>query len=290
VSRLLHFICNTLSSKINPLGAFSLCVLLFVLSACATQNVADRIESSKRIATNAGFESIIINAPQFSLQAFIQPQIKVDILSIYIEGDGHAWRNSQTPSDDPTPINPIALKLALKDPRLGVAYLGRPCQYVGAQYSKNCDEMVWTDRRFSPEVVAASNFAIDQLKDRYHAKKVKLIGYSGGGAIALLVAANRTDVDRVITVAGNIDTRAWVSHHRLRPLLGSLNPADFAKQLVTIPQIHYVGGRDEVVPALVAKSYVAKFPQNQRPAIHMINDYAHVCCWVEGRLDINADH
>ncbi len=278
--------CWTLSSKARSLRALSLLVVCVFITGCVTHSAADRIESSKWLATSAGFYPVIIDTPQFNLQAFVRPKTRVEVLSIYLEGDGHAWKNRNTPSDDPTPIDPVALKLTLKDPAPGVAYLGRPCQYLGAQKSKNCNERVWTNRRFAPEVVAASNLAIDQLKDHYQAQKVKLIGYSGGGAIALLAAAYRTDVVQVITIAGNLDTQAWVLHHRVSPLLGSLNPADFIEQLVNTPQIHFVGNRDEVVPISVAQSYVSKFPPHQRPKIQVVSDYAHVCCWDNGWIVI----
>ncbi len=49
---------------------------------------------------------------------------------VYIEGDGRAYVNRRTPSNDPTPGNPMALRLALADPSLRVLYLGRPCQYT----------------------------------------------------------------------------------------------------------------------------------------------------------------
>ncbi len=46
---------------------------------------------------------------------------------------------------------------------------------------------------------------LDQIKTRYNASGFNLIGYSGGGAIAALVAADRNDILSLRTVAGNLD-------------------------------------------------------------------------------------
>jgi hypothetical protein len=42
---------------------------------------------------------------------------------LYIEGDGYAWKNRHEPSNDPTPMNPVAMRLAAADPHpLGHLY------------------------------------------------------------------------------------------------------------------------------------------------------------------------
>ena len=47
-----------------------------------------------------------------------------------IEGDGAEWPGKFQPPADPTPDNPLTLRLALRDPDTPVAYIGRPCQYL----------------------------------------------------------------------------------------------------------------------------------------------------------------
>ena len=89
--------------------------------------------------------------------------------------------------------------------------------------------------------------SVTQLKYRFGAKSVALVGYSGGGAVVALVAAGRTDVVKLTTVAGNLDHAEWTKKHMISPLSGSLNPADYWRRLVDIPQVHYVGGRDEII-------------------------------------------
>jgi hypothetical protein len=58
--------------------------------------------------------------------------------------------------------------------------------------------------------------------------------------------------------------------------LGELAPIN---QKLRLEELIQRIAKDNARAAEVAKSYVAKFPQNQRPAIHVINDYAHVSCW-----------
>lgn len=202
-------------------------------------------------------------------------------LIVYLEGDGHAWRTPSQPSDDPTPIRPVALELALADPRPNVVYVARPCQYL-APSARRCDARDWTDARFAPEIVDAVGEAIDVLKRRVGAGTVELVGFSGGGVVAALLTARRDDVDRLVTVAGNLDTAAWTAWHRVRPLTGSLNPADFVAKLGTIEQVHFVGDRDRVMPRALVDGFVAKLPTPHRARVESVAGADHTCCWVEG--------
>lgn len=255
---------------------------LVFLSACSsTLSVSERTSTADKLASDAGFIRMSIATQSFELAAFGKnPNASSDVLIIYIEGDGYAWKSSSMPSDNPTPINPIALTLAVQDPRPAVVYLARPCQFTNSQ-SKNCNEITWTYGRFSQMVVNEMNEAIEILKFQYLAKNVILIGYSGGGAIATLVSAKRKDVQEFITVAGNLDTDVWVNIHGLDPLLESLNPVSVAKQLENVPQTHFIGGKDEVVPLAVTQSYFSKLATpNRAKVINFPNEYHH-CCWME---------
>jgi dienelactone hydrolase len=201
-------------------------------------------------------------------------------LTIYIEGDGLAWITGDQVSRDPTPADPVALRLALAQPDGAAAYLGRPCQYVDAQAS-HCASRFWTEARFSAEVVVATDLAIDSIKNRFGARQLTLVGYSGGAAVAALVAAQRRDVDRLVSVSGNLNPAAWTAWHHLAPLVGSQNPADHVRELQGIAQWHLVGERDmNVTPALV-RAFVAAFPQDERPPVMVVPGFDHHCCWTD---------
>lgn len=246
-----------------------------------TSELPARLGNAQKILESHGWQSARIQTQQFELWSATKSEQKNKILTIYIEGDGHAWDSPTRPSADPTPLEPVGLALAIQDASPSVAYLGRPCQYVDASISRNCAKAYWTFKRFSPEVIASTDQAIEQLKQRQSAQQLILVGFSGGGAVAALVAAQRKDVLKLITVAGNLDTTAWTTYHRVTPLTGSLNPADFVGKLQYVPQLHFAGRQDKVIPLSVTESYIKRFPAHLRPTLIVEDKFTHVCCWVD---------
>ncbi|AZE02119.1 hypothetical protein C4K05_6346 [Pseudomonas chlororaphis subsp. aureofaciens] len=91
--------------------------------------------------------------------------------------------------------------------------------------------------------------ALDRLKQRYGNQDFELIGYSGGAALALLLAARRDDTTQVQTLAGNLSPRLWANALGLSPLHGSLEPLDQAPKLARVAQRHLLGQADRSVPA-----------------------------------------
>lgn len=198
-----------------------------------------------------------------------------DTLSVYIEGDGRAWLSKRKPSNDPTPSNSLVLKLMQKDDRPKV-YLARPCMYVQTDF---CKQYYWTEGRHHPVLVESMNKAIDHLKGLYDVSNVELIGHSGGGAMAVLIAAKRSDVKRIITIAGNLDIDTFVKHHNVTPMTGSLNPLYFASKVRDIPQLHLIGGKDKVVPQKIVDAFVQKSASNcVRSKIY--SEFKHFEGWV----------
>lgn len=252
---------------------------LLLISCVQVPTAVQRNNKAQEIAAKASWTQESIVTDEFILRAFVPKEtIKSSGLTIYIEGDGLAWVSSSEESSNPTPIYPMALKLALKDASPS-AYLARPCQFIVKQEQKNCSQKYWTSHRFSGEVISATDQAVDFLKSRFGAKKLILVGYSGGGAVAALVAARRNDVERLITIAGNLDHKAWSTEHHLTPLRGSLNPANSWQQLRSIPQIHFVGGKDTIVDESIVRSYVSHFISGDLPTIDVIPNFNHRCCW-----------
>ena len=240
----------------------------------------ERRQNAQALAAAAGWTMQTIPGRPFALAAFLPAAPPPsERLTIYLEGDGMAWVTPSRISADPTPRDPLALRLALAQPGGAAAYLGRPCQYVFT--TGGCNQALWTSRRFAPEVVTASNEAIDHLKRRFDARELTLVGYSGGGALALLVAARRADVTRVVTVAGNLDHQAWTSLHRINALHGSLNPADNASATQRIRQWHFVGEKDAVIPPQLALDFAGRQTQPAGPTVRIVPGFDHQCCWAE---------
>jgi len=175
-------------------------------------------------------------------------------LRVYLEGDGRAWATATQPSLDPTPRNLLVPRLALNDPGY-VAYLGRPCQFGKGS---GCTVAIWTSARFGSAVIASFQVALDELKRRYQVRQFELVGYSGGAAIALLLAERRQDVVAVQTLAGNLDPQAWTALQHLQPLSESLDPLARPEALRAIPQRHLVGRLDTVIPAALVDGYRRK--------------------------------
>jgi pimeloyl-ACP methyl ester carboxylesterase len=113
---------------------------------------------------------------------------------------------------------------------------------------------LWTEGRFSPAAISLGNKAIDALLQRlapYSTQQqlqIRLVGYSGGGAYAALLASKRTDVSCLITIAAPLDIEAWSHLQQIAPLRTSLNPASPSQRLPKIDQAHWVGGKDPIVP------------------------------------------
>lgn len=197
---------------------------------------------------------------------------QADLIHIYIEGDGVAYSTPTTPSLDPTPVTPTALLLARVDDAAAVAYIGRPCQYVSGD---TCTNKSWTSGRFSEATLQTENSLVNAAKKSARAKRVVLIGFSGGGAVAALLAERRTDVAALITVCGNLDHAVWTAMHNITPLYGSLNPTEHVKQLSSLPQVHFLGAADTNINTKVTNSFVAKLGPDAPATVHIVPELAH---------------
>lgn len=260
-------------------GAAFLFVVAIVtgVSGCAG---IDRFGGSRQAVIEwgreRGFEASQTPPGRFRLLSLQRgdPSRQTEVLNVYIEGDGAAWQTPFHPPRDPTPLQPTALALAAADPAPAVAYLGRPCQYLDAAELAACSPEYWTNSRFAPEVVTAYMAFLDRLKETNGARTLRLVGYSGGGVLATLLAARRSDVERLVTVASPLAVAEWAAWQQATPLLGSLDPAADVK-LPLPPATHFVGGRDSVVPPHV----VAPFAARSGGRLRTVPEFDHQCCW-----------
>jgi pimeloyl-ACP methyl ester carboxylesterase len=156
-------------------------------------------------------------------------------LRVYIEGDGDAFNYRGAPTSNPTPSNKLVRSLAFNDPAPNVAYIARPCQFVK---DKNCSKKYWTSARFSKEVVDSMTDTIKQISN---GGEIILIGYSGGAQIAQMLNLKPL---KIITIAGVLNHEEWTKFFNDEPLKDSLP----APKLKKVPQVHFVGGKDKIVP------------------------------------------
>lgn len=253
---------------------------IFIFTGCLSTipTLQERKESLFALS-NKDFRQVNIQTSSFTLFSLQKTSnnCKNKDLKVYIEGDGLSWITRTTISANPTPITPTALELMNQDISECKVYLARPCQYIN---SNECSKKYWTSNRFDEKVIKSFNDALNNLKNSYQNENFTLIGYSGGAAIATLVASKREDINMLITVAGNVDTLKWTTIHNISRLDESLNPADYTKELENIKQYHLIGKEDDVIPKEVFLSYLSKF-ENKNNITYKYYDATHNCCWKE---------
>ena len=249
-----------------------LILVSFTIISCARINPEVRKETAHEIAMQHQFRTHQIEAGEFTLVSFMKPLVgneqNTGLLHIYIEGDGLAFRRKNRISEDPTPITPVALQLAVKDEASQVVYFGRPCQFLNKSQLEKCPNIYWSSHRYAEEVIAAYQIAIDELMAIYGNRRLVLHGYSGGGVIAMLLAARRQDVEKVITIAANLDHKAWTDHHNVSALGGSLNPVDDQVALSQVSQTHFCGEQDKIVPCRLSRDFIDSINKPDRDNIN----------------------
>lgn len=261
-------------------------VVIMCLTACASGVKQMSVVEVDLLSQEYGYSHRVMEGGDFSLltvSADVTPVVHGKVLRVYIEGDGLAWRTRRQLSAHPTPVNPVALRLMLVDPSPDKLYIARPCQFVQTAF---CQSRYWSMDRYHEDVVSAVASVLSQFKQARGYAQVELVGYSGGAAVALLLAALRDDVLSVRTVSGNLDHAEFCRLHHVTPLSGSLNPVDYAASLQLIPQLHFIGGQDSVVPIEIFNSYVSCFADPHQVKAHVVSGVGHRDGWLEQWVDL----
>lgn len=249
------------------LGA-ALSLLIGGLSGCESP-----YQAFDAVAADYDFQRIQVEGEGFDHVAFRKSGVSGP-LHVYLASDGRPWLRHQLPAGDPTSRESLVLDLMALDPAESVL-LGRPC-YHGLQDTPPCEASLWTARRYAPEVVESLVAALRNVEGDAR-RPLVLIGHSGGGVLAMLLAGRLPAARAVVTIAAPLDHSAWTSHHRYLPLEGSLNPVLAAPLPETLQQLHFAGGRDSVVPhALVSRALA----QLDAPPALVIAAFDHHDGWV----------
>lgn len=206
--------------------------------------------------------------------------IKSTQLHVYIEGDGRPWWTRRQVARDPTRGELVALSLMALDSRPSL-YLGRPCYFNLDDPA--CAPEWWTQKRYAQEVRQSLSAVIDHYADQFDS--ICVVGFSGGGSLAMLLANYRNDIKCVVTIASNLNTEEWAQHHSYSPLHGSINPATLSYDN-NIRQLHLAGGKDKAVPAQLIAKFVDQLKTQQAEGsryqlIHyqVYKEFSHRCCW-----------
>jgi len=233
--------------------------LLAGLYACGGGRAGEAWAGLVKRGADYGFQPVNFSVPPFTLSGLLKGVSgESSELVVYLEGDGRGViRGRVTP--DPTPSRAMGFELARSDPAPAVLYLARIGQFQPSQTGRQYQDY-WSTRRLAEEAVTAAGRAVDEAKALLGAGRIHLIGYSGGGGLAVLLAERRSDVVSLTTVAGLLDTNWWVREKNFQPLTGSLNPADQAARLTGLTQVHFYGREDSIIPPLMSAHFQALAP------------------------------
>ena len=247
-------------------GVASAAILVLAVAACASpaRRWWDHV-------TDVGFDGTVVAGAPFRHAVLDKPGRPSRTLHVYLDGDGTPWR-PRGPAADPTPRDMLVLDLMRLDDHPSL-YLGRPC-YHGLVDDPGCEPALWTSRRYSDLVVSSMAAGLTRSLRERGFDRLAFIGFSGGGSLAVLLAARFPQTSAVVTVAANLDIDAWTARHGYLPLAGSLNPASQPPLPRHVYQRHYVGSRDRNVPReIVAGGRV------DPSGIVLVPGFDHACCW-----------
>ena len=290
--------------------AWSILTAVVILGGCATTDLGSRAprtlsltQEEQAIQGMQRIESLVTTGDPFRHLIYKHPGLgqpsgerengenkkirgtreigEIKELHVYLEGDGRPWLTRYQVASDPTGQDLLALRLMARDPVASI-YVGRPC-YHGFATDPACGPWWWTHGRYSPEVVRTLVEAIRGILPPRPPARITLIGYSGGGVLALLMAPHLEGVVQVITIAANLDTDAWAEYHGYSPLSGSLNPARQIPLDEGIRQLHLIGDQDARVPLASLSAYLAR---NPKATLRILPAFDHHCCWEEHWPDI----
>ncbi len=241
---------------------------LLMLTACAAP--ATRLDHQ---AQSLGMQAGIVEGDRFKHRTYSQQEpCAGGRLHVYLEGDGLAWLPGNRVSLDPTPPHSCLMPLMAMDTASAV-YLGRPC-YHGFANERGCHPSLWTQGRYGEQIIQSMVKALLGIMPERKCQAV-LIGYSGGGAMAMLIASRMSERIRgVVTLAGNLNVEDWTTRHGYAALDQSKDPAHLPPLPPSLFQIHVAGGKDDNIPATVIATEAAR----QKGARYLlVPQLAHDC-------------
>jgi len=257
-------------------------IILLILFTGCTANYETIANKTSLIAARQGLVPKIYQTKNFkiyTLQKISNPKAKV---RIYFEGDGKAFITRNIASPNPTPTSYFLINLIAQDHSANVIYIARPCQFVqdpkcyGVGAEKN-----WTNGRFSKEVIDS----INEVMMDFRAHNIELIGYSGGANIMKYAAISSQkhygNVLNLRTIAGNLNNEKFSQIHHVKAEYEFYDDESLSQRLSKIPQIHFVGGSDEIIPEIIAQSYRDKLPVKNCVQIIKIPTASHSSGWEE---------
>jgi pimeloyl-ACP methyl ester carboxylesterase len=190
------------------------------------------------------------------------------ILVIVVHGD--------SPDGPPTYQYRFAERAAAAISDAVVAAVLRP-GYSDGEDSSDGMRGFTTGDNYTPEVVNAVATVLSELKDRYHPRRVILVGHSGGAAIVGDLLAQQVEgVDGALLVSCPCDLAEWRKHMQSikggaiweRPVR-SLSPLALVDHVPASAKIWLlVGSDDQIAPSALTLAY-AEALKNRNVAVNV---------------------
>ena len=245
----------------------------FFLFGCSSDQA--RINKAFYLAQQNNYKHKIIKSSLFPIQIFYQENNSNHAV-IYLEGDGLVINKYGEVALDPTPTDPMALRLASIDKRhVTKIVINRPFHYIK---SKHSDSRYWTTARYAPEVIQSILEVLRNCQKQFHFKTIEIVAYSGGASVALLLAPHLENIEQITSFAGNLDHKSWARYHNAGPLFESLDPLKNKAVLGHIPQVHFLGTIDENTTIDLGKQYKQQIDTN-KVTIVTVEEFDHDSNW-----------
>jgi hypothetical protein len=241
--------------------------LFFFLAGCVLQ------PAWQQIAREQDLESWRVDSERFR-HVVLEKVATGEHLRIFVEGDGTPWTRQNRMAVDPTPTNPVLLRMLAISPGPAV-YLGRPC-YFGLATDKGCRPGLWTSDRYGQEVVDSMCSAANTISRARGATSVQLVGYSGGGAIVVGMRSCTERLVAITTVAANLTPERWTELHGYLPLDDLTPLAPGAAVAHSVSEVHWQCQDDLNVPPAITDEY---FASNTHAVRRIIRDCTHAKGW-----------
>jgi len=219
--------------------------LFLFLNACtlSVYNTLDNVGQPYQVVSSDTFKHLWV------ANTYVDSEVP---FVVFIEGDGQPWLRPDRIAFEPTPEEPLLLRWFLSADFPAV-YLGRPCYF--ALDDDQCSAYWYTHGRYSERVVSS---LVQALKQQATNRHIILVGHSGGGTLAMLMAEKLPNVEAVVTIAANLQVNKWAEYHHYSKLQGSLDP-NLRKPLPAhIQQLHMYSPFDEVIRSEWIKAFSEK--------------------------------
>ena len=255
-------------------GALFIAILMLAgLQGCASPDT--HATEGRLVSTSLLREDVAVG--NFTLTTYSRIRDSNAPVTIYIEGDIQGWWPPVDPGANPMPDDGLGLRLANIDPSPNVVYIARPCQFTSGEPA--CDSEAWSHGRYAAQIVESMNRAVDHFAVPFTHPHINLVGYSGGAAIAAIIASRRKDIDSLRSIAGNLDPGGANRIHGVNDNVDFVDPMLIAKRLALIPQEHFVGEKDTIVPPFLAANFIATEGQSYCVKLTPIPGATHTTGW-----------